>query len=125
MRPARRRITPTVFDVVRRAVEICDPEGHDGALAAFLRRFEDRDEPATALGPRRTREFFEAADGLQGDLRDSGLIMAAALATYLAYRRDEIDDAPDDILRLAARAEFANHVPADVAAWLAERGVRV
>lgn len=125
MRPAEHRGTPTVSQLVHRAIEICDPEDHDVALAEFLRRFEDRDEPASALGPRRTHEFFELAEHIQGDQRDPALIMAAAVATYLCYRRDELDDDPDDILRLAARAEFANHVPHDVAAWLAERGVRV
>ncbi|MEA2148209.1 MAG: hypothetical protein QOD69_39, partial [Solirubrobacteraceae bacterium] len=73
----------------------------------------------------RTREFFEAADGLMGDVRVEPVIMAAAVATYLAYRRDELDDDPDEILRLAARAEFGRHVPQDVAGWLAARGVDV
>jgi len=107
--------TPTVFEVVRRAVDIVDPEGADGEVAEFLRIYEDRDEPVTALGPQRRREFFEAADVLMGDVRVEPVIMAAALATYLAYRRDELDDDPDELLRLAARAEFGRHVPQDVA----------
>jgi hypothetical protein len=52
MRPAEHRAVPTVFQIVHRAVEVCDPEGHEDALAEFLRRFEDRDEPAPALGRR-------------------------------------------------------------------------
>ncbi len=47
-----------------------------------------------------------------GDERDPGLVMGAAVATYLAYHRDELDDDPADILRLAARAEFAAPRPA-------------
>ena len=94
-------------------------------LAEFLLRFEDRDEPVTALGPRRTDEFFEVAGTIMGDERDPALIMAAAVATYLAYRRDEIEDDDDDVLRLAARAEFGHDVSEDVEAWLAARGVRV
>jgi hypothetical protein len=125
MRRAEHRRTPTVFDVVHRAVEICDPDGHDEALAEFLRRFEDNDEPVSALGRDREREFFEVAGELEGDRPDSALTMAAAVATYLAYRRDEIDDDAYDILRLAARAEFGTHVPSDVVDWLAERGVTV
>jgi hypothetical protein len=109
---------------VHRAVEICDPEGHDPTLAEFLRRFEDRDEPVTALGPRRKREFFDVARSIMGTRRAPALVMAAAVATYLAYRRDELDDDPDDILRLAARAEFGRHIPQDVTDWLAARGVR-
>jgi hypothetical protein len=125
MRHGSHKQTPTVFEVVRRAVDIVDPQGADGEVAEFLRIYEDRDEPVTALGPQRTREFFEAAEVLMGDVRVEPVIMAAALATYLAYRRDELDDDPDELLRLAARAEFGRHVPQDVADWLAQRGVEV
>jgi hypothetical protein len=125
MRPARYGNPPSVFDVVHRAVEICDPEGADGALSDFLARFEDRDEPVSALGPDSEREFFEAAEWVQGDLPDPALVMAAAVATYLAYRRDEVADDPVDILRLAARAEFDDHPPDDVAAWLADGDIQV
>jgi hypothetical protein len=125
MRPASHETTPTVFEVVRRAVDIADPEGVDEEVAEFLRMYEDRDEPVTALGTERTREFFEAADGLMGDVRVPPLIIAAAVATYLAYRRDELDDDADDILTLAMRAEFGRHVPGDVADWLGLRGVDV
>jgi hypothetical protein len=79
----------------------------------------------TALGPRRRGEFFAAAHAIMGEERDPGLVMAAAVATYLAYRRDELDDDPEDVLRLAARAEFGRHVPQDLVDWLAARGVRV
>ena len=106
------KTTPTVFEVVHRAVEICHPDGHDPALAEFLRRFEDRDEPVTALGPRRRGEFFAAAHAIMGDERDPGLVMGAAVATYLAYHRDELDDDSTDIPRLATRAEFAAPRPA-------------
>jgi hypothetical protein len=125
MRPGSHSQTPTVFEVVRRAVDIVDPEGADGEVAEFLRIYEDRDEPVTALGDERTREFFEAADVLMGDVRVPPVIMAAALATYLAYRRDELGEDPDELLRLAARAEFGRDLPQDVADWLAERGVEV
>ena len=125
MRPGKRGTTPTIFEAVQRAVEICDPDGHDAALADLLERFEDRDEPVTALGDDREREFFEAAgelqDGLAGE--DAALTMAAAVATYIAYRRDELDDDDDDLLRLAARAEFGDDVPESVADWLADVGI--
>jgi hypothetical protein len=123
MRPGSHETTPTVFEVVRGAVDIVDPQGVDDEVAEFLRIYEDRDEPVTALGSERTREFLEAAEGLMGDVRVAPVIMAAALATYLSYRRDELGDDPDEVLRLAARAEFGRHVPQDVADWLAARGV--
>ena len=44
---------------------------------------------------------------------------------YLAYRRDEFDDDPGDILRLAARAEWKGDPPAAVVDWLSDRGVRL
>lgn len=127
MRSADRSTTPTVFEAVQRAVELCDPDGHSPALADFLLRFEDRDEPVTALGADRDREFFEAAGELQDGLApsDPGLVMAAAVATYLCYRRDELSGDGDDLLRLAARAEFNGDVPPDVADWLQDAGVEV
>ncbi|MEA2155015.1 MAG: hypothetical protein QOE11_1155 [Solirubrobacteraceae bacterium] len=125
MRQGTHQTTPSVFEVVRRAVDICDPEGADAEIAEFLRIYEDRDEPVTALGEGRTREFFEAAYGLMGDVRIPALIMAAGVATYLAFRRDQVDDDAAEILRLAARAEFGRRVPQDVADWLALRGTDV
>ena len=52
-------------------------------------------------------------------------MMAIAVATYLAFRRDEMDDDREDLLRLAARAEYDGHPPENVRAWLEERGVKV
>jgi hypothetical protein len=125
MRPAKHLSTPTVAQVVRRAVETCDPGGRDELLSEFELRFEDRDEPVSSLGEATTREFFDAALGVQNAARvpAPAVTMAAAVATYLAYRRDEIGDGADELLRLAARAELGRHVPDEVAAWLAERGV--
>jgi hypothetical protein len=125
MDPAKRTKTPTVFAAVQRAVEICDPDAHSEALADFLQRFEDRDEPVTALGDARAREFFETAGALQDGVlpEDPALTMAAAVATYLAYRRDELDDDDVDVLRLAARAEFGSDIPPHVADWLTAVGV--
>ncbi|HEV7885243.1 MAG TPA: hypothetical protein VGO81_16845 [Solirubrobacteraceae bacterium] len=116
--------TPTVAEVVRRAVEVCELEGDVDGLGAFLLRFEDRDEPVTALGEGRQREFFEQEGWVEGQDPDPSLVMAAAVATYLAFRRDEVTDDDDDLLRLAARAEFNGEPPPYVADWLALRGVQ-
>jgi hypothetical protein len=52
-------------------------------------------------------------------------MMTFAVATYLAFRRDELDDDPSDLLRLAARAEYNGNPPGIVRAWLDQQGVRV
>jgi hypothetical protein len=49
--------------------------------------------------------------------------MTAAVAVYLAHRRDEIAAPREELLRLAARAEFDGAPPDDVADWLAAEGV--
>jgi hypothetical protein len=51
--------------------------------------------------------------------------MAAATILYLARRRDELDDDPDTILRLAARAEWKGDPPEAVRDWLADSGVEL
>jgi hypothetical protein len=77
----------------------------------------------TALGEGREREFFEQEGWVEGQDPDPSLVMAAAVATYLAFRRDEITDDDDDLLRLAARAEFDGEPPQYIADWLALRGI--
>lgn len=69
----------------------------------------------------RIEEARRAADP-EGDV--PGVTMAAAVANYLAYRREEASDSRADLLRLAARAEFdGGHPPAEVDDWLRAQGV--
>jgi hypothetical protein len=124
MRPGSHAETPTVFEVVQRAAAVCDPDGDDELIADLLLAFEDRDEPVTALDER-DRTFFETAERVAGALPSAGVEMAAAVATYLAFRRDEISDDDDDLLRLAARAEYGDNPPAEVRDWLRDAGVAV
>ncbi len=56
MRQGNHETPPTVAEVVHRAVEACYPAGSDDGLDAFLRHYEDRDEPVSALASR-DREF--------------------------------------------------------------------
>jgi hypothetical protein len=114
---------PTVFEVVRRAAEVCDPDDEHPAVAEQLERFEDRDEPITALEDPET-ELAEAA-ALDEDLAEPAELMVVAVATYLAHRRDELDDSREEILRLAARAEFPGEPPGPVRDWLVDEGVEV
>jgi hypothetical protein len=112
----------TLSQVVHRAVEVCDPDGTDSDLADFYLRFEDADEPIAGLEDIEQR-MAEAAGALDPEGDIPSLQMAAAVATYLAFRRDEVDDEPEELLRLASRAEFNGNPPAAVANWLEEQGV--
>jgi hypothetical protein len=114
----------TVFDVAKRAVEICDPNDADGVLGDFLAQFEDSDEPVTAVGNLDERIAL-ASEGVDIDVEDPAVQMAGAVMLYLAHRRDEVADDPDDVLRLAARAEYGGSPPEPIVDWLSDRGVAV
>jgi hypothetical protein len=111
----------TLADAVRRAVEVCD-DGSSEGLDDLLIRFEDADEPLSAVGDIEVR-LDEALGPVDADENEAPLTMARAVVTYLAFRRDEIDAPPVELLRLAARAEFDGHPPDYVAQWLALQGV--
>jgi hypothetical protein len=122
MRKAEYRQTPTLFEVVRRAAEIVDPSGVEDAPAELLRRFEDRDEPV--WDPAEAEEgIAEAKGAIDPQDEDPVAMLTAAVATYLAYRRDELDDDREQLLALAARAEYDGNPPEPVASWLAEQGL--
>jgi hypothetical protein len=113
---------PTLSEVVRRAVEICEPEGPSGDMERFYLEFEDRDEPISAVEDLQAVAFDAVRRGAEGDV-DPGVTMAAAVTTYLGFRRDEFNGDDLEILQLAARSEFHGNPPAEVAAWLEERGL--
>ena len=117
--------TPTtLFDVVKRAVEIADPTDSDPRLGRLLAQFEDADEPVTAIENLEERVAI-AEEGADVEIEDPAVSMAAATILYLARRRDELGDEPSKILRLAARAEWKGDPPYDVRDWLSARGIRV
>ena len=122
MRPGFHTETPSVAEVVRRAAAVCDPDGADDLVTDFLLAYEDSDEPVASLEGR-DREFFETAERVQGSMPGAGVQVAAAVATYLAFRRDALGDDDADILRLAARAEYNEQPPEEIAAWLQDAGV--
>jgi hypothetical protein len=113
----------TLSQAIHRAVIVVDPEGGAG-LEDLLERFEDDDEP---LGPDlaqiAAQRIAEESGALDPQAEDPALQLAAAVATYLAFRRDEIDEEPRTLLELAARAEFHGSRPAGVDELLAKRGV--
>jgi hypothetical protein len=112
--------TPSLAEVVRRAVDACDPAGTSDAAADFEERFQDRDEPVTAV-PDVELALREA--GVDPEDEDPVAVMITAVATYLAHRRTELDGDREQLLRVAARAEFDADPPEHVARWLAEQGV--
>jgi hypothetical protein len=115
----------TLAEAVHRAVVVVDPEGNAG-LEDLLARFEDDDEPLDSTSAEIAEQrIAEEAGKLDPEAEDPAVQMAAAVATYLAYRRDEVDDDPQRLLELAARAEFEAHPPAGVEELLAERGVQL
>jgi hypothetical protein len=124
MRKAEVHETPTLFSLVHRAAEVCDPSGTEEGAAELLRRFEDRDEPVGDPAEAE-QQIAEAKGAIDPQDEDPVAMMTAAVATYLAYRRDEVDDERADLLVLAARAEFDGKPPEPVASWLAEQGLQV
>src|SRR3954452_10052588 len=124
MRPANAEgPPPSLFDVVRRAVDVTDPSGEFGA-GDLLQYVEDNDEPVTAHADIE-EELAEIKGRVDPQDEDPPILLAIAVATDLAYRRDEIDDDPGDILRLAVRAEYDVNPPDNVQAWLEEQGVAI
>ena len=111
----------TLSAAVRRAVEACDPDGADDRLSDLLTRFEDRDEPITAVLDVE-QEMAEAVGALDPEDDDPALAMAGAVVTYLSFRRTQVDDDDERLLRLDADAEFKGHPPEHVAAWLTGTG---
>jgi len=112
----------TVSQVVHRAAEIVDPDGADDDVIELLRRLEDSDVPVTAIEDFDTT-MAEVAGVIDPQEEAPVVQVARAVAVYLAFRRDEIADDPDHILRLAMRAEYNGHPPPNIANWLDEVGV--
>ena len=113
----------TLAQVVHRAVEVCD-DSKTSSLDELLGRFEDADEPVSAIGDVE-QLLIERVGPLELDDGDAAFTMARAVIVYLAHRRDEIDADPVELLTLAARAEFRGQPPEDVANWLAQQGIAV
>jgi hypothetical protein len=124
MRKAEVHDTPTLFTIVHRAVEVCDPEGRQDGAGALLARFEDRDEPVGEPAVAE-QEIAEAKGAVDPQDEDPVATMTAAVATYLAYRRTELERGREELLVLAARAEFDGNPPEPVASWLADQGAEV
>src|SRR6478736_1129450 len=100
------RRTPSVSDVVRRAVEICDPDDVDQALGDLEEQFEDDDEPITAV-----------------ENIDERLAIALEGTDYEAENPGEADGGAnaENTIRHAVEAQWRGDVPGFVEDWLAGR----
>jgi hypothetical protein len=96
--------SPTLAQVVRVAAETADPTGADDAVTELIRRFEDRDEPITTVSDVE-EQLIEARRIIDLDGDSEPLATAVAVATYLAFRRDELGADREHLIRLAKRAE--------------------
>ena len=113
---------PTVSDLVRLAVEACDPERNDPALARFEQQFEDDDEPVTAVDNLEERLAL-ASEGADYDVDDPAVSVANAVVLYLAAHGGErrYDRDPEELLLLAVRAQWHGEPPRAVADWVDAR----
>jgi hypothetical protein len=114
----------TLSEVARRATEIVDPQGTDDDIVHLYTQLEDDDRPITSVQGLEGRLAL-AQEGLEDDAENPAVDIAVATILYLAHRRDELEDDPADVLRLAARAEWQGRPPTAVQDWLTERGVTV
>src|SRR3954449_4675829 len=96
--------TPTLAEVVRAAADAADPSGADDRVTDLLVRFEDRDEPVTTVADVE-EQLAEAHGIIDPDADSEPLRNAVAVATYLAFRRDQIGADPDELIRRATAAE--------------------
>jgi hypothetical protein len=113
----------TLAEAVHRAVETCDDGTDEGALDELLERFEDDDEPISAIED--IERLLDERVGPREDDTAPAFTMACAVVVYLAHRRDEISADPDELLRLTARAEWDGAPPPEVAQWLERRGLTI
>jgi hypothetical protein len=119
------RHVPTVAELVRRAVEICDPRDEDEALGRFEEQLEDDDEPVTAVENLEERLAL-ASEGADYEVENPAVSVAVAVVLYLAAKRgraDRLHD-PRELMLLASRALWHQDPPSAVEEWLAARGVR-
>jgi hypothetical protein len=128
VKPASRRVEPghpTLAEAVRQAVDAVDPAGRNDGLADLELRFEDRDEPLSAVQPVLAQTLAEERGKIDPQSEDGAVELAVAVVTYLAYRRDEAGEEREELLRLTINAEFDGKPPETVADWLGEEGLEL
>lgn len=111
----------SLFDVVKRAADIVDPDDDDAIVGDFERAFEDDDEPVAGLSVE--ERVSDVLSELDPAVNNGSLAVAGALAVYLSFRRDELHADPRELIRLAARAEWNDAPPEAVVEWLDDHNV--
>ena len=116
------RRTPTVAEIVRTAVDACDPQGRNPALTVFATQFEDDDEPITAVENLEERVAI-ALEGADYDAENPAVAVASAVVLYLAAHPGDVDsdEDPDQLIRRAVRAQWRGDAPRYVDEWLTGR----
>lgn len=112
------RGTPTVSDVVRRAVAICDPDDTDQTLGHLEQQLEDDDEPVTAVENLEERLAW-ALEGADYDVEDPAVAVASAIVLYLGAHPREVESGDEDgITQRAVSAQWRGDTPDYVDSWL-------
>ena len=114
----------TVFEVAKRAIEISDPTDSDPRLGDLLAQFEDADEPVTAIQNLEERVAL-AVEGVDVEIEDPAVSMAAAAILYLAHRRDELGPPECSISRVGVELEASLELADPVEELAYEHGARV
>ena len=115
----------TLTDAASRAVKAVNSLKADAGIGDFLERFEDADGPIGDAGVAE-QQIAEEVGALDPQAEDAAIQLAAAVTTYLVYRRDEASARDDkELIRLAARAEYDGAPPEPMAGWLAEVGIEL
>jgi hypothetical protein len=112
----------SLFDVVRRAVEVADPEGGDPALGDFLKAFEDDQEPVSGVD-QLDEVLAEAELDLDVDGDDPAVALAVGVARYLAHHRGALEQADERLIAETVRWQWHDHAPEAVLDLVAERGI--
>lgn len=114
------RHTPTVSELVRQAVQICDPDDGDDVLGRLEEQFEDDDEPVTAVENLQERLAI-ALEGTDVDGENPAVAVASAIVLFVAAHAGHAnaDHDPDELIELAVKAQWHGNPPRYVAEWVA------
>lgn len=121
MKPGDHLRTPTMSEVIRRAVSACDPENRSESVVGLLEAYEDDDRPALGLEDLEG-ELRSTAEALDPDATEPEVWVAVAAARWLAGNPKDLDK-PDNAIQEGSRLFFRDQAPESVERWLVTRGL--